>query len=75
MSPAPTQNPPLSRKIIVGFLFAVVAAVLQAVAPDYNPDPLVQSAISIAVGYAASWAVKEQLKYLLPAVAKRQSEL
>jgi hypothetical protein len=60
-------KPPVAKKVLVGFLAAVSAAILQKVAPGYHPDVLVQQGIDIAVGYGASFLVREELKYLIPA--------
>lgn len=62
-------TPPLSRKVLVGFFIAVIVAVIQAVVPGYSPDPTVTGLIDIGAGYAASFVVAEELKFLVPATA------
>lgn len=65
-----TSNPPVAKKVIVGALGYGVTAILQAVVPGYHPDPLVAQLINAAIGTGAAFAVKEQLKYLVPALEK-----
>jgi hypothetical protein len=67
MADPATVNPPVSKKVISGLLAAGVAAVLQAIIPGYNPDPLVASLITAAVGSGTAFIVREELKYLVPA--------
>lgn len=68
-------NPPVAKKVIVGALGYAAAAVLQAVAPGYHPDPFVAQLINGAIGTGAAFLVKEQLRYLVPALTKaRQYE-
>lgn len=64
-----TTAVPVSKKVWVGFLAALVATVIQAVIPGYTPDPTVAALITAVVGYAASFLVKEEKKYLQPALA------
>lgn len=63
---------PFSKKVLVGFFTYLVVAVIQAVLPGYNPDPIVEQFIAAAVGFAAQWAVKEQERYLKLALMARQ---
>lgn len=71
MSTATEQpNPPVAKKVIVGLLGYGLATLLQAVIPGYSPDPIVAQLIDAAVGSGASFAVREEVKYLVPALAK-----
>lgn len=75
MSTVPEQSPPVAKKVIVGFLGYAVATVLQLVIPGYHPDPLVAQLIDGVIGTGAAFAVREETKYLVPALAKaRQYE-
>lgn len=67
---AATQNPPVAKKVIVGLLGYGLATVLQLVIPGYSPDPLVAQLIDGAVGTGAAFIVREEVKYLVPALAK-----
>lgn len=60
---------PISKKVWVGFLASVIATVIQAVVPGYTPDPAVAAIITAVIGYASSFLVKEEKKYLQPALA------
>ncbi len=69
MSTATEQSsPPVAKKVIVGLLGYGVVAVLQAVIPGYNPDPIVAQLIDAAIGSGAAFAVREEVKYLVPAL-------
>lgn len=71
MSTASAQpSPPVAKKVIVGFLGYALAAVLQLVVPGYHPDPLVAQLIDGAIGTGAAFLVREETKYLVPALAK-----
>jgi len=67
---ATTSNPPVAKKVIVGALGYAVSTVLQLVIPGYNPDPLVAQLINGAIGTAAAFLVREETKYLVPALEK-----
>jgi hypothetical protein len=69
-TPAPT--PPVARKVIYGALGYAVATVIQLVIPGYHPDPLIQQVIDGVVGTGAAFLAKEEVKYLIPALAKAQ---
>lgn len=61
---------PVAKKVIVGFLLAAVAAVIQQVVPGYSPDAIVQQGIDIVVGLGAAYIVKEEARYLVPALER-----
>lgn len=63
-------SPPVAKKVIVGFLGYAAAALLQLVVPGYHPDPLVAQLIDGAIGTGAAFLVREEIKYLVPALAK-----
>jgi hypothetical protein len=63
-----TQNPPVAKKVVFGLLGYGVATVLQLVVPGYHPDPLVAQLINGVIGTAAAFAVREETKYLVPAL-------
>jgi hypothetical protein len=67
---ATTSNPPVAKKVIVGALGYGLATVLQLVIPGYHPDPLVAQLIDAALGTAAAFVVREETKYLVPALEK-----
>lgn len=71
MSPdTAAPSPPIAKKVIVGVLGFVLAAVIQQVAPGYSPDPIVAQLIDAGIGGAAAFAVREEVKYLAPALVK-----
>lgn len=67
---APAPSPPVAKKVIFGLLGYGVATVLQLVVPGYHPDPLVAQLIDGAIGTAAAFVVREETKYLVPALEK-----
>lgn len=71
MTPSTTAPaPPVAKKVIVGFLGYAVALVVQALIPGYHPDPVVAQFIDGAIGTVSAFAVREEVKYLVPALAK-----
>lgn len=67
---ATAPTPPVARKVIYGALGYAVATVIQLVIPGYHPDALVQQVIDGVVGSGAAFLVKEEVRYLVPALAK-----
>lgn len=67
---APAPNPPVAKKVVAGLLGYGLATVLQLVVPGYHPDPLVAQLIDGAIGTAAAFVVREETKYLVPALEK-----
>jgi hypothetical protein len=67
---APASNPPVAKKVIAGFLGYGVALAIQALIPGYHPDPLVAQLIDGAIGTASAFVVREETKYLVPALQK-----
>lgn len=65
-----SQNPPVAKKVIVGILGYAAAAVIQLVVPGYHPDPLVAQIIDGVIGSGAAFLVREETKYLVPALNK-----
>lgn len=63
-------NPPVAKKVVFGLLGYGLATVLQLVIPGYHPDPLVAQLIDGALGTAAAFVVREETKYLVPALEK-----
>lgn len=72
MTPAttPAPAPPVAKKVVFGLLGYGLATVLQLVIPGYHPDPLVAQLIDGALGTAAAFVVREETKYLVPALEK-----
>lgn len=69
---AASTNPPVAKKVLVGAFGYAVALVLQLVIPGYHPDPLVAQLIDGAIGTTAAFTVREEAKYLIPALTKAQ---
>ena len=72
MTPATvsTPNPPVAKKVLVGLIGYAAALGIQALIPGYHPDPIVAQIIDGAVGSAAAFIVREETKYLVPALEK-----
>lgn len=72
MTPATTAapNPPVAKKVLVGIFGYGIALAIQALIPGYNPDPIVAQLIDGAVGSVAAFVVREETKYLVPALTK-----
>lgn len=72
MTPAatPAPNPPVAKKVLVGIFGYGIALAIQALIPGYHPDPIVAQLIDGAVGSAAAFVVREETKYLVPALEK-----
>lgn len=67
---APAASPPVAKKVLVGAFGYAVALGIQALIPGYHPDPLVAQLIDGAIGTAAAFVVREETKYLVPALEK-----
>lgn len=65
-----SQNPPVAKKVIVGILGYAAAAVIQLIVPGYHPDPLIAQVIDGVIGSGAAFLVREETKYLVPALNK-----
>lgn len=72
MTPAatPAPTPPVAKKVLVGIFGYGIALAIQALIPGYHPDPIVAQLIDGAVGSAAAFVVREETKYLVPALEK-----
>jgi hypothetical protein len=70
MTSAAAPNPPVAKKVIVGALGYALAVGLQLIVPGYHPDALVAQLIDGAVGAGAAFLVREETKYLVPALNK-----
>lgn len=72
MGTSSLPNPPLSRKVIAGFIVAGVGALLPLVGV-YHVAPELQGLISTAEYGLASFLYREEETYLKLALAKVQS--
>lgn len=67
---APAPSPPVAKKVLVGIFGYAIALGIQALIPGYHPDPIVAQVIDGVVGSAAAFVVREETKYLVPALEK-----